>query len=143
VTLQLLYLVVRAVVGWLGLLTRSEPSKEAEILLLRHQLAVLRRQVARPRPCWADRALQAALSRLVPRGHWPRLFVAPETVLRWHRDLVRRRWSAPRRGGRPPTGPSVQQLVLRMAPRIPAGVTGGSMASWSGSAIGSRRRRPG
>jgi putative transposase len=143
VTLQLLYLVVRAVVGWLGLLTRSEPSKEAEILLLRHQLAVLRRQVARTRPCWADRALQAALSRLVPRGHWPRLFVAPETVLRWHRDLVRRRWSAPRRGGRPPTGPSVQQLVLRMAPRIPAGVTGGSMASWSGSAIGSRRRRPG
>jgi hypothetical protein len=119
VTLQLLYLVVRAVVGWLGLLTRSEPSKEAEILLLRHQLAVLRRQVARPRPCWADRALQAALSRLVPRGHWPRLFVAPETVLRWHRDLVRRRWSAPRRGGRPPTGPSVQQLVLRMAAENP------------------------
>jgi hypothetical protein len=62
VTLRLLYLVDRAVVGWLGLLTRSDASKEAEILLLRHQLAVLRRQVARPRPCWADRALQAALS---------------------------------------------------------------------------------
>ena len=118
-TLRLLYLVVRAVVGWLGLLTRSEPSKEAEILLLRHQLAVLRRQVARPRPCWADPALQATLSRLVPRSRWPRLFVAPETVLRWHRDLIRRRWSVPRRGGRPPTGPSVQQLVLRMAAENP------------------------
>jgi hypothetical protein len=118
VTLRLLYLVVRAVV-WLGLLTRGEASKEAEILLLRHQQAVLRRQVARPRPSWADRALQAALSRLVPRGHWPRLFAAPETVLRWHRDLVRRRWSAPRRGGRPPTGLSVRPLVLRMAAENP------------------------
>ena len=85
VALRLLYLIVRAVVGWLGLLTRSDASKEAEILLLRHQLAVLRRQVARPRPSWADRALQAALSRLVPDGRWPRLFVAPETVLRWYR----------------------------------------------------------
>jgi putative transposase len=115
VTLRPLYLVVRAVVGWLGLLTRTEASKEAEILLLRHQLAVLRRQVARPRPSWADRALQAALSRLVPRGRWPRMFVAPQTVLRWHRDLVRRRWTAPRRGGRPPTRPTIRQLVLRMA----------------------------
>jgi putative transposase len=84
VTLRLLYLIVRAMVGWLGLLARSDTSKEAEILL-GHQLAVLRRQVARPRPSWADRALQAALSRLVPRSRWPRLFVAPETVLRWHR----------------------------------------------------------
>jgi hypothetical protein len=111
----LVYLVVRAVVGWLGLLARSDASKEAEILLLRHQLSVLRRQVARPRPSWADRALQAALSRLVPRSRWPRLFVGPETVLRWHRDLVRRRWTFPRRGGRPSTRPSIRQLVLRMA----------------------------
>jgi hypothetical protein len=118
-------------------------TKDAEILLLRHQLAVLRRQVARPRPSWADRALQAALSRLVPRGHWPRLFVAPETVLRWHRDLVRRGWSVPRRGGRPPTGPSIRQLVLRMAAGTPAGATEGSMASWSDSATGPRRRRSG
>jgi hypothetical protein len=96
VPLRLLYLILRAVTGWrLGLLTRSRASKDAEILVLRHQLAVLRRQVARPRPSWADRAVQAALSRLVPRCRWPRLFVAPETVLRWHRDLVRRRWTTP------------------------------------------------
>ena len=114
-TLRLLYLVVRAVVGWPGLLARSDASKEAEILLLRHQLAVLRRQVARPRPSWADRALQAALSRLVPRSRWPRLFVGPETVLRRHRDLIRRRWTVPRCGGRPRTRPSIRQLVLRMA----------------------------
>jgi transposase InsO family protein len=101
--------------GWLGLLTRSDASKDAEILILRHQLAVLRRQAARPRLSWADRALQAALSPLIPRSRWPRLFVTPETVLRWHRDLVRRRWTAPRCGGRPPTRPTIRQLVLRMA----------------------------
>ena len=106
---------MRAAVDWLGLLTRNGASKEAEILVLRHQLAVLRRQVARPRPCWADRALQAALSRLVPRSRWPRLFVTPGTVARWHRDLVRRRWTVPRRGGRPPIRPTIRQLVLRMA----------------------------
>jgi len=59
--------------------------------------------------------MQAALSRLVPRSRWPRLFVTPETVLRWHRDLIRRRWTIPRRGGRPPTRPTIRQLVLRMA----------------------------
>jgi len=115
VALRLLYLILRTAVGWLGLLTRSGASKDAEILVLRHQLAVLRRQVARPRPSWADRALQAALSRLVPRSRWPRLFVTPETVLRWHRDMIRRRWTVPRRGGRPPTRPTIRQLVLRMA----------------------------
>ena len=114
-TLRLLYLILRTVVGWASLFVRSQASKDAEILILRHQLAVLRRQVPRPRPSWADRALLAALSRLVPRGRWPRLFVSPETVLRWHRDLIRRRWSVPRRAGRPPIRPSIRQLVLRMA----------------------------
>ena len=114
-TLRLLYLILRTVVGWVSLLIRSQASKDAEILILRHQLAVLRRQVARPRPTWADRALQAPLSRLVPRSRWPGPFVSSETVLRWHRDLVRRRWTVPRRGGRPPTRPTLRQLVLRMA----------------------------
>ena len=121
-TLRLLYLVIRAVVGWLGLLTRSDAAKEAEILLLRHQLAVLRRQVARPRPSWADRALQATLSQLVPRGHWPRLFVAPETVLRWHRDP-----------GPPP--------LERPAPRRPA--TNRSERPAAGAADGRRESRVG
>jgi hypothetical protein len=71
VTLRLLYLILRTVVGWLGLLTRTGASKDAEILVLRHQLAVLHRQVARPRLSWADRALQAAVSRLVPCRRWP------------------------------------------------------------------------
>jgi putative transposase len=115
VTLRLLFLVVRAAVDWLGLLTRSDASKEAEILVLRHQVAVSRRQVARPQLSWAARAVQAALSRLVPRSRWPRLCVAPETVLRWHRDLIRRRWTVPRRGGRPLIRPTIRQLVPRMA----------------------------
>jgi hypothetical protein len=115
VTLRLLYLILQTVVDWLGLLIGTGGSKDAEILVLRRQLAVLRRQVARPRPCWADRAVQAALSRLIPRGRWPRLFVAPETVLRWHRDLIQRRWTIPRRAGRPPTRPTIRQLELRMA----------------------------
>ena len=114
-TLRLLYLVVQTALAWLGLLARRDASKDAEILILGHQLAVLRRQVARTRPSGADRALQAALSRLVPRSRWPRLFVTPETVLRWHRDLIRRRWTIPRPGGRPPTRPTIRQLVLRMA----------------------------
>jgi putative transposase len=74
-TLRLLYLILRTAVGLFGLVGRSRASKNAEILVLRHQLAVLRRQVARPRLSWADRAVQAALSQLVPGGHWPRLFV--------------------------------------------------------------------
>jgi hypothetical protein len=122
-------LIFRGTVEWLGLLTRSRASRDAEILVLRHQLAVLRRQVARPRPSWADRAVQAALSRLVPRSRWPRLFVTPETVLCWHRDLVRRRWTVPRRGGRPPTRPTIRQLMLRMPRTIPAGATEESTAS--------------
>jgi hypothetical protein len=99
VTLRLLYLILRTVVGWLGLLTRSGASKDAEILLLRHQLAVLRRQVSRPRPSWADRAVQAALSRLVPRSRWPRLFVTPQTVLRWQCAARRLVVSPPQMGG--------------------------------------------
>ena len=102
--------------GWLTLLTRSDASKEVEILVLRHQLAVLRRQVARPRPSWADRAVISALARLLSRCRRVGLFVTPGTVLRWHADLVKRRWTYKRtQPGRPPTRPTIRELVLRMA----------------------------
>lgn len=102
VALGFLYRLVGLVVD----LVRTHPmdpvAKDAEILVLRHQLAVLRRQVARPRLRWSDRALIAALSRLVPRERWTTFLVRPETVLRWHRALVRRRWTYPHRQvGRP------------------------------------------
>jgi putative transposase len=80
---------------WLALLARRSATKDAELLMLRHEVQVLRRQVSRPRVDWADRAVLAGLARLLPRPSWNRLFVRPETLLRWHQDLVRRRWSYP------------------------------------------------
>jgi hypothetical protein len=118
VAVRLLYLIFRQVMAWLGLLARSSRSKNAEILVLRHEVAVLRRQVRRPRLSWADRAVVAALTRLLsPAGQLHRI-VTPATILRWHRDLVTRRWTQPRRrcctGGRS-TAPELHRLVLRLA----------------------------
>ena len=100
---------------------RSEREKEVEILLLRHQLRVLERQVARPRVTQADRALLAAFSRALSRQAWrSSLFVRPATVLRWHRELVARRWTCPRRGpGRPATAAEIRVLVVRLARENP------------------------
>src|ERR1039458_2386893 len=113
-TLRFAYLAVLRVFGWLALLARSDRAKDAEILILRHQVAVLQRQVRAPRLSWADRAVLAALARLLPGGQLRqlRLIVSPWTVLRWHADLVRRHWAYPRRSaGRPRTGGSVRALV--------------------------------
>jgi putative transposase len=97
------YFAIRSLFGLVLLLGRSDRSKELEILVLRHELAVLRRGSRRPRIEPADRVLLAALSRLLPRPAWAAFSVRPETLLRWHRRLVARRWTYPRsRPGRTP-----------------------------------------
>jgi putative transposase len=117
-TLRFAYLAVLRTYGWLALIARSDRAKDAEILVLRHQVAVLQRQVKAPRLSWADRAVLAALARLLPTGHLRRmrLIISPRAVLRWHADLVRRRWAYPHRSpGRPRTAQAIRALVLEMA----------------------------
>jgi len=117
-SLRFVYLAVLRVFGWLALLARSDRAKDAEILLLRHQVAVLQRQVKAPRLSWADRAVLAALARLLPSAQLRqlRLIISPRTLLRWHASLVRRHWIYPRRtAGRPRTAPAIRALVLEMA----------------------------
>jgi putative transposase len=113
------YLLSRRLFELVFLLARSEQRKEAEILLLRHELQVLRRQVSRPQPRPADRLVLAALSQALPRAG--SLLFEPATLLRWHRELVRRRWTFPRRRpGRPPMVSQARQLVLRLAAENPS-----------------------
>src|SRR6266567_2760260 len=96
--LRFAYMAVLRVFGWLALLARSDRAKDAEILILRHQVAVLQRHARVPRLSWADWAILAALARLLPKGRVRqlRLIVSSRTLLRWHADLVRRRWAYPR-----------------------------------------------
>jgi putative transposase len=118
VSLRFAYLAVLRVFGWLALLARSDRAKDAEILILRHQVAVLQRQVKAPRLSWADRAVLAALARLLPGRQLRqlRLIVSPRTLLRWHASLVRRKWTHPRRAPRRPrTASAIRELVLEMA----------------------------
>jgi putative transposase len=120
VVVRLLYLMLLRVLGLIALLARSEAPKDAEILALRHQVLVLRRQVGAPRLSWADRAIISALVRRIPRTRRLCVLVTPRTLLRWHVRLVRRGWTYPRRGpGRPPTGPAIRALVLRLAAENP------------------------
>ena len=106
--------------GRLVLLGRSEASKHAEIMVLRHEVAVLRRQVARPRPDWADRAVLAALARLLPAVLRAHRLATPGTVLAWHRQLITRKWTYPSLPGRPGTSPELRGLALRLARENPA-----------------------
>jgi len=125
VGLRLVYLTTSRLFGWLRLSRRSESWKSAEILLLRHQLTVLQRQVdTRPKMSWADRALIALLLDVIPRPHRGglRLIVTPQTVLRWHRDILARRWAAKsrhRHPGRPRVHRNITASVLRLAKENP------------------------
>jgi transposase InsO family protein len=115
----MLYLIFVRLVGWMALLARSAASKDAELLVLRQEVAVLRRQNPKPRMDWADRAVIAALARLLPGPLRMNRLVTPATLLRWHRRLIRWRWTYPSRGGRPPIDAQLAALIERMARENP------------------------
>ena len=114
-SLRLLYLIFIRLCGWLVLLCRLTASKDAELLVLRHEVAVLRRTRPRPRLDWADRAILAALIRHLPRPLRAHRLITPGTVLRWHRRLVRKKWTYPNRTGRPPVSSEIAALIERLA----------------------------
>jgi transposase len=115
----MLYMMFVRLTGWLALLARSSASKDAELLVLRHEVAILRRQNPRPRLDLADRPILAALARLLPRPVRIGRLVTPGTLLRWHRRLVRWRWTYPHRGGRPPVDAKIAELIAQMARENP------------------------
>jgi hypothetical protein len=119
-SVHLLYLIVVRVFGWLVLLGRRQASKDAKILMLRHEVMVLRRQVVRPEPDWADRAVMAALARLLPAALRGSRLVTPGSLLAWHRRLIARSWTYPNRPGRPGTSREIRGLVLRLTRENPA-----------------------
>ncbi|HWG23047.1 integrase core domain-containing protein [Actinospica sp.] len=118
-SISLVYRAMLAVFGWLALLARSAAAKDAEILALRQEIAVLRRQVSAPRPSWTDRALLAALARWLPRELRRKRLVTPVTLLAWHRRLVARHWAQPRPPGRPPIPEELAALILKLARENP------------------------
>src|SRR5512142_437203 len=134
--MRFVFLMITRTASWLRLSWREETWKTAEILILRHQLAVLqRRQPRRPDLDWADRALLATLLAVIPkvRRRGLRLLVTPDTILRWHRDIVRHRWAARSmrgRSGRPATRRNIRALVLRLARENPEGGYRRIHASW-------------
>ena len=132
----LVYRLLVTVLSWLALLARSSWAKDVELLALRHEVAVLRRATSGPRMSWADRAVLAALARVMPKALRARRIVTPGTLLRWHRRLVAAKWRQPRPPGRPPVPDELVGLVVRLRERTPGGVWSGSKASCAGSGTG-------
>ena len=142
----MLYLIFVRLTGWMALLARSAASKDAELLVLRHEVAVLRRQNPGPGLDGADRMVLAALAWLLPGQLRMSRLVTPDTLLRWHWRLVRWRWTYPPEGGRPPVDAKLAALIGQMAPENPGWgykryaelrITAGSKASYSSSVAGS------
>lgn len=115
VATRLIYQLLLQAFSWLALLARSSASKDAEILVLRHEVAVLRRGNPKPRLDWTDRAILAALARMLPNLVRTRRIVTPATLLRWHRRLVTAKWRQPRASGRPPVSDELTALIVRLA----------------------------
>jgi hypothetical protein len=137
------YLVFVRLTGWMALLARSAASKDAELLVLRHEVQVLRRQNPRPKLDWADRAVLAALARMLPGRCERSRLVTLDTLLRWRRRLVRWRWTHPSKGGRPPVDARFAALIDQMRGTTRAGAANGSRASCSASGARSGHPRRG
>jgi hypothetical protein len=118
-SMRLLYLIFLKVLGLISLLGRTAASKDVELLVLRHEVAVLRRTNPRPRLDWADRAVLAALIGQLPTRLRGYRLVTPGTIVRWHRRLVRKKWAYPNRSGRPPIDEVIAALAERMARENP------------------------
>jgi hypothetical protein len=114
-SISLAYRLLVTALSWLALLARSSSSKDAEILALRYEVAVLRRTNPRPRMSWTDRAVLAALARIMPKALRAHRIVTPGTLLRWHRRLVAAKWRQPRAPGRPPVPDELAALIVRLA----------------------------
>ena len=120
VLVRLIYRALVAVLSWLALSARSSASKNAEILILRHEVAVLRRGNPKPRIDWADRAVLAALARILPKALRAHRIVTPGTLLRWHRRMVTKKWTQPRVPGRPPLAGELAELIVKVAKDNPS-----------------------
>jgi putative transposase len=124
----LLYMMMSRLFSWLVLLGRSQGAKEAEILVLRQEVAVLRRKVPRPALTWSDRAVFASLARVLPRELRAFRLVTPATLLTWHRRLVTGCSRYPNKAGRPPVAQEIRELVIRFASDTRVGATAGFRA---------------